>query len=155
MWGSFSQNFPLALKNHQLAFNIYSLPIVVIYNQLDVGTYQQHISTIYHQQVIITMDTKNTGCIYNFLFITDYNPWVYQQQVNTVQLYKSISSICKTQLTPSASTEMRQQSSTDINLSIGTRPIGSEAHVCTRPTSSAVYVYTCPSNTTACVYAPK
>jgi hypothetical protein len=21
------------------------------------------------------MDTKNTRCMYNFLFITDYNPW--------------------------------------------------------------------------------
>jgi hypothetical protein len=62
-------------KTYQLAFNIYSLPITVIYNQLDVGTYQQHISAIYHQQVIITMDTKNTRCMYNFLFVTDYNPW--------------------------------------------------------------------------------
>jgi hypothetical protein len=62
-------------KNYQLAFNIYSLPIAVIYNQLDVGTYQQHILAIYHQQVIITMDTKNTRCMYNFPFITDFNPW--------------------------------------------------------------------------------
>jgi hypothetical protein len=75
VWGSFSQNFPSCTKTHQLEFNIYSLPIVVIYNQLDVSTYQQHISKIYHQQVITTMNTKNTTCMYNFLFITDYNPW--------------------------------------------------------------------------------
>jgi hypothetical protein len=41
---------------------------------------------------------------------------VYQQQLNRVQLYKSTSSICKTQLAFSAPTEMRKQSSTDINL---------------------------------------
>ena len=34
-----------------------------------------NISAIYHQQVITTMNTKNTRCMYNFLFITDYNPW--------------------------------------------------------------------------------
>jgi hypothetical protein len=112
-------------KTYQLAFNIYSLLIAVIYNQLDVGTYQQHISAIYHQQVIIIMDTKNTRCMYNFLFITDYNPWLYQQQLNRVQLYNNTSSICKTQLTFSTPNEMRQQSSTDINLSTGTRPVSS------------------------------
>jgi hypothetical protein len=106
--GLFFPKLPSCTKTHQLAFNIYSLPIVVIYNQLDVGTYQQHISAIYHQQVIIIMDTKNTRCMYNFLFITDYNPWVYQQQLNRVQLYKSTSSICKTQLTFSTPTAMRQ-----------------------------------------------
>jgi len=46
----------------------------------------------------------------------DFNPEVFQQQLNRVQLYKRTSSICKTQLTFSALTEMRQQSSTDINL---------------------------------------
>jgi hypothetical protein len=126
---------PSCTKTHQLAFNIYSLPIVVIYNQLDVGTYQQHISAIYHQKVIIKMNTKNTRRMCNFLFITDYNPWVYQQQLNRVQLYKSTSSICKTQLTFSTPTEMRQQSSTDINLPTGTQPVSSAAHVCTRPGS--------------------
>jgi hypothetical protein len=118
--GLFFPKLPSCTKTHQLSFNIYSLPIAVIYNQLDESTYQQHISAIYHQQVIITMNTKNTRCMYNFLFITDYIPWVYQQQLNRVQLYKSTNSISKTQLTFSAPTEMRQQSSIDINLSIGT-----------------------------------
>ena len=129
--GLFFPKLPSCTKTHQLAFNIFSLPIVVIYNQLDVGTYQQHISTIYHQQVIIIMDTKNTRCMYSFLFITDYNPWVYQQQLNRVQLYQSTSSIWKTQFTFSAPTEMRQQSSIDINLSTGTQHVSSLAHVCT------------------------
>jgi hypothetical protein len=40
----------------------------------------------------------------------------FQQQLNRVQLYKRIISICKTHLTFSTPTEMRQQSSTDINL---------------------------------------
>jgi hypothetical protein len=70
--GIFFPKLPSCTKTHQLALNIYSLPIVVIYNQLDLSTYQQHISAIYHQQVITT---KNTRCMYNFLFITDYNPW--------------------------------------------------------------------------------
>jgi hypothetical protein len=73
--GLFFPKLPSFTKTHQLAFNIYSLPIDFIYNQLDVSTYQQHISKIYHQQVIITMNTKNTRCMYNFLFIMDYNPW--------------------------------------------------------------------------------
>ena len=42
---------------------------------------------------------------------------VYQQQLNRVQLYKSISSICKTRLTFSAPSELRQKSSTNVNLS--------------------------------------
>jgi hypothetical protein len=46
----------------------------------------------------------------------DFNPGVFQQKLNRVQLYKRTSSICKTQLTFSAPTKMRQQSSTDINL---------------------------------------
>jgi hypothetical protein len=92
--GLFFPKLPSCTKTHQLAFNIYSLPIVVIYNQLDVST--------------------------------------YQQQLNRVQLYKSTSSICKTQLTFSAPTEMRQQSLTNINLSIGTQPVSSAARVCTR-----------------------
>ena len=71
----FFPKLPSLHKTPWLIFNIYSLPIVVIYNQLDVSTYQQHISTIYHQQVIITMDTKNTIYMYNFLFIMDFNPW--------------------------------------------------------------------------------
>ena len=114
--GLFFPKLPSCTKTHQLTFNIYSLLTAVIYNQLDVNIYKNLISTIYHQQVIIIMDTKNTICMYNFLFIMDYNPCVYQQQLNRVQLYKSTSSICKTQLAFSASTEMRQKSSTDLNL---------------------------------------
>ena len=130
--GLFFPKLPSCTKTHQLAFTIYSLPIVVIYNHLYVSTYQQHISSIYYQQVITTMNTKNARCMYNFLFITDYNPWVYQQQLNRVQLYKITSSICKTHLAFSASNEMRQQSTTDINLSTGTQPVSSAARVCTR-----------------------
>jgi hypothetical protein len=55
-------------KTPYLTFNIYSSPIVVIYNHLDVNIYQQHISAIYHQQVITTRNTKNTRCMYNFSF---------------------------------------------------------------------------------------
>ena len=51
-----------------------------------------------------------------FLFIMDFNPGVFQQQLNRVQLYKSTISICKTHLALSAPIEMRQQSSTYINL---------------------------------------
>jgi hypothetical protein len=114
--GLFFPKLSSCTKNHQLAFNIYSLPIVVIYNQLDVSTYQQHISAIYHQQVITTMNTKNTRCMYNFFLLRTMILGVYQQQLNRVQIYKSTSSICKTHLAFSAPTEMRQQSSTDINL---------------------------------------
>jgi hypothetical protein len=46
--GLFFPKLPSCTKTHQLAFNIYSLPIVVIYNQLDVSTYQQHISSTSH-----------------------------------------------------------------------------------------------------------
>jgi hypothetical protein len=62
-------------KTPLLTITIKSLLIAVIYNQLNLNTYQQHISTIYHQQVITTRYTKNTISMYNFLFITDYNPW--------------------------------------------------------------------------------
>jgi hypothetical protein len=41
--GAIFPKLPSCTKTHQLAFNIYSLPIVVIYNQLDVSTYQQYI----------------------------------------------------------------------------------------------------------------
>jgi hypothetical protein len=46
---------------------------------------------------------------------------------------------------------MRQHSSTDTNISIGTRPVGSVTHVCTRPTSSTTRVCTRPVCTTTCV----
>ena len=114
--GLFFSKLPSCTKTYQLAFNIYSLPIVVIYNQLDVSTYQQHISAIYHQQVITTMNTKNTRCMYNFFLLRTTILGVYQQPLNRVQLYKRNISIYKTQLTFSAPTKMRQQSSTDINM---------------------------------------
>ena len=114
--GLFFPKLPSCTKTHQLAFNIYSLPIVFIYNQLYVSTYQQHISAIYHQQVITTMNTKNTRCMYNFLLLRTTILGVYQQQLNRVQIYKSTSSIWKNQLAFSSPTEMRQQSSTYINM---------------------------------------
>jgi hypothetical protein len=46
---------------------------------------------------------------------------------------------------------MRQQSSTDTNLSIGTRPVSSAIQVCTFPTNSTARVCTWPIHTTACV----
>jgi hypothetical protein len=82
-----------------------------------VNIYQQHILAIYHQQIITTRSTKNTRCMYNFFLLRTSILVVFQQQLNRVQVYKSTSSICKTQLTFSAPTEMRQKSSTYINLS--------------------------------------
>jgi hypothetical protein len=114
--GLFFPKLPSCTKNHQLAFNIYSLPIVVIYNQLDVSTYQKHISAIYHQQFITTMNTKNIRCMYSFILLRTTILGVYQQQLNRVQIYKISSSICKNHLAFSAPTEMRQQPSTGINL---------------------------------------
>ena len=79
-----------------------------------------HISNIYQQYIINksspqwTQRTQDVCTIFFLLRTTILG--VYQQQLNRVQLYKSTSSICKTQLAFSASTEMRQQSSTDINL---------------------------------------
>jgi hypothetical protein len=114
--GFFFPKLPSCTKTHQLAFNIYSLPIVFISNESDVSTYQQHISTIYHQQVITTMNTKNTTCMYNFLLLQTTILGVYQQQLNRVQIYKSTISISKNHLSFSAPTKMRQQTSTYINL---------------------------------------
>jgi hypothetical protein len=59
----------------------------------------EHISTIYHQQVITTRNTKNTKntkntrCMYNFSFYYGQQSGVYQQQLNRVQFYKSTNSI--------------------------------------------------------------
>jgi hypothetical protein len=114
--GFFFPKLPSCTKTHQLAFNIYSLLIVFISNQSYVSTYQQHISTIYHQQVITTMNTKNTTCMYNFLLLQTTILGVYQQQLNRVQIYKSTISISKNHLSFSTPTKMRQQSSTYINL---------------------------------------
>ena len=85
----------LLQKTHQLAITINSLLIVFIYNQLNFNTYQQHISAIYHQQGITKRNTKNTRCMYNFPFITNYNPWGFSEtteQSTTLQenqLYNS------------------------------------------------------------------
>jgi hypothetical protein len=85
--------------------------------------------------------------MYNFSFYYGQQSGVYQQQLNRVQLYKSTSSIMQDSLTPSAPTEMRQQSSTDINLSIGTRDLSVVQPVCARalahysPRMHAVSVY--------------
>jgi hypothetical protein len=46
---------------------------------------------------------------------------------------------------------MRQQSSTDTNLSIGTRPVNSATHICMCPISSTGRVSMWPVYTTACV----
>jgi hypothetical protein len=92
---------------------MFSLLIDVIYNKLDVNTYQKHIINKSSPQG--TERTQDVCTI--FLFIMDFNLGVFQQQLNRVQLYKRTISICKTQLTFLAPTEMRQQSSTDINLS--------------------------------------
>ena len=123
--GLFFPKLPSCTKTHQLTFHIYSLPIVVIYNQLDVGTYQQYIINKSSSQW--TQRTQDVCTIFFLLRTTILG--VYQQQLNRVQLYKSTISICKNQLTFSAPTEMRQQSSTDMNLSIGTQPINSVACV--------------------------
>jgi hypothetical protein len=76
---------------------------------------------IYQQYIINKSSPQGTQrtqdvCTIFFLLQTSILG-VYQQQLNRVQLYKSTNSICKTQLTSSTPTEMRQQSSTDINLS--------------------------------------
>jgi hypothetical protein len=111
--GIFFPKLPSHTKIPLLTFKIFSLLISVIYNQLDVNTYQQHIINKSSPQ---GTQRKQDVCTI-FLFIMDFHPGVFQQKLNRVQLYKSTSSICKTQLKFSAPTEMRQQSSTDINLS--------------------------------------
>ena len=86
--GFFFLKLPSYTKLISQHSTFYSLLIVFIYNQLYVNTYQQHISTIYHQQVITTRNTKKTRCMYNFLFITDYNPWGFlatTEQSTTLQ----------------------------------------------------------------------
>ena len=98
-----------------------------------------HINNIYQQYIINksssqwTQRTQDVCTIFFLLRTTILG--VYQQQLNRVQLYKSTNSICKTQLTFSAPTEMRQKSSTDINLSTGTQPVSSATRVCMCPGS--------------------
>jgi hypothetical protein len=76
----------------------------------------------------------------------------YQQQLNRVttpqehQLYNA-----RLSLHNSTPTEKRNQSSTDTNLSTGTRPVSSAARVCTCPTNSTTRVCTRPVCTTTCV----
>jgi hypothetical protein len=78
-----------------------------------VNIYQQYIiNKSFPQGTQITQDV----CTILFLLQTKILG-VFHQQLNIVQLYKSTNSICKTQLTSSAPTEIMQQSSTDINLS--------------------------------------
>ena len=100
---------------------------------------QAHISNIYQQYIINKSSPQGTQRTQDvctiFLFIMDNNPRIFRKQLNRVQLYKSTNSICKNQLTFLAPTEMRQQSSIDINLSTGTRPVSSVACVCTCPGS--------------------
>jgi hypothetical protein len=64
-------------------------PIAFIYNQLDVNTYQQHIINKSSPQG--TQRTQDVCTIFHF--IMDFNPGVFQKQLNRVQLYKSTSSI--------------------------------------------------------------
>jgi hypothetical protein len=115
--GLFFPKLPSYTKTHQLTFNIYSLLIAVIYNQLDVNIYQQHISSTHIINKSSPQGTQRTQdvCTIFFLLRTTILG-VFQQQLNRVQLYKSTSSIMKTHLTHSTPTEKRIQSSTNINL---------------------------------------
>ena len=114
--GLFFQKLPSCTKliNQHSTFIHYPL-LSFITSQM-----QAHINNIYQQYIINksssqwTQRTQDVCTIFFLLRTTILG--VYQQQLNRVQLYKSTSSICKTQLAFSASTEMRQQSSTDINL---------------------------------------
>ena len=71
-------------KTHQLAFNIYSFPISIIYNQLDVGTYQQYIINKSSSQW--TQRTQDVCTI--FLFIMDLNKYQYVNRYVTCQWCK-------------------------------------------------------------------
>jgi hypothetical protein len=71
----FKKNFPLTQNSLIIIQHFTHYLLLSFYNQLDVNIYQQHMSAIYCQQVIITRNTNNTRCMYHFLFITDYNPW--------------------------------------------------------------------------------
>jgi hypothetical protein len=72
--GLFFPKLPSLHKTPWLTFNIYSLPIVVIYNQLDVNIYQQHISTTYIINMSSPQGTQRTQDVCTiFLFIMDSN----------------------------------------------------------------------------------
>ena len=73
------------------------LLIVVIYNQLDVNTYQQHISTTYHQKIISTRNTKNTRCMYIFFLLLwtsiqgfFSNNWIEYNSTRAPALYATL-----------------------------------------------------------------
>jgi hypothetical protein len=77
----------------------------------------------------------------------------YQQQLNRVTtpqqhwLYNA-----RLNLHNSKPTDKRNQSSTDTNLSTGTRTASNVTHVCTHPTSSTTCIYMRPVYTTACIF---
>ena len=87
--GIFLPKLPSYTKTPYLTCTIYSLPIAVIYNHLDENIYQQYITIKSSLQG--TQRTQDVCTI--LIFIMDNNLRVYRQQLNRVQLYKSISSI--------------------------------------------------------------
>jgi hypothetical protein len=109
---------------------------------------QQHISSISHHH----KEHKEHKMYVQFSFYYGLQSLGYQQQLNRVttpqehQLYNA-----RLNLHNSTPTEKRNQSSTDTNLSTGTRPVSSATHVCTCPTSSTTHVCTRPVCTTTCV----
>jgi hypothetical protein len=70
----------------------------------------------------------------------DYNHWVINNNLIEYNSTRSPSLKWKTQITSLVPTEMSKQSSTNINLSIGTRPIGSATRICTCPTISISHI---------------
>ena len=84
--GLFFPKLPSCTKTHQLAFKIYSLPIIVIYNQLDVSIYQQYIINKSSPQW--TQRTQDVCTIFFLLQTTILGVFITD--------YKSTISICKT-----------------------------------------------------------
>jgi hypothetical protein len=117
-----------------------------------VNIYQQHISSIIHHH----QEHKEHKMYVQFSFYYELQSLAYQQQLNRVrtpqehQLYNAIFNIHN-----STPTEKRNQSSTDTNLSTGTRPVNSATCVCTRPTISTTHVCTQPVSTNSCVFLLK
>ena len=72
--GIFFPKLPSLHKTPWLTFNIYSLPIVFIYNQLDVNIYQQHISATHIIKKSSPQGTQRTqDACKIFIFIMDNN----------------------------------------------------------------------------------
>jgi hypothetical protein len=71
----------------------------------------------------------------------DYNPWVYQQQMNIVSTPQE-HQLCNARLNlhNSAPTENKIQSSMNTNLSIGMRLVNSLTRICACPTNSSTCV---------------